>query len=359
MAVVSFSPYLPIYEELTSNLGTLLKIDGPLSADDGTIIAMTSASYGSELSHDGLQWTQLEIRLDGSFSYGPLATVAGTVTGVTVMLEGETFATISGLTGDASRIWAGMIGGRAPLLAILTGDDDIDGTDGINRIHGYKGDDVIRGFGDHDTIYGDGGQDWIYGGAGQDYIKSGLGDDHVFGGIGHDDLYGGSGNDVLRGAGGNDYVGGGNGDDRLFGGTGADHLVGGEGDDWMDGGAGNDFLHGDSGADLLFGGLGRDTINSGDGDDVISGGADADRFIFYDFGENAASGADVITDFEAGEVIRLGRVADPDMVVITQAGDDVLIALSDETLGNSITVLNALVTDVSGATETTSWYAFS
>jgi len=41
--------------------------------------------------------------------------------------------------GDASIIWAEMMGGRAPLLTVLGGDDDINGSKFEEILHGYAG----------------------------------------------------------------------------------------------------------------------------------------------------------------------------------------------------------------------------
>ena len=208
------------------------------------------------------------------------------------------------MDGDASIIWAEMMGGRAPLLTVLGGDDDINGSKFEEILHGYAGDEVIRGLGGFDTIYGNSGNDW---------------------------LYGGSGDDVLRGGNGNDYVNGDTGADRLEGGQGHDHL------------------HGGVGKDILTGGIGKDYLDSDNGDDTMMGGAGEDRLFFFTFGGDNAGGADVITDFEVGDTIFLGRVSRDDMVEVTQTGDDVVITLSDAAVTNSITPLDALDAEVSAA----------
>lgn len=352
MAIISFNALPAEFDELTRNLGNILKIDGPLSGDDGTILAQSTRQYSTALSEDGIQWTHIDLLLEGSFTYGVLGTVAGTVTSITLTIEGAPFATITEVDGDASIIWAEMMGGRAPLLTMLGGDDDITGTKFKDTLHGFAGDDVIRGRAGLDTIYGDAGDDWLYGGAKQDYIKGGVGQDHIFGETGNDYLYGGGGNDVLRGGDGHDYVGGGTGADRLFGGIGRDSVSGGDGRDRLDGGMGQDRLHGGAGKDILIGGSGNDYLDSGDGDDTMTGGAGEDRFIFSTFGDDNASGADVITDFEVGDTIYLGRIGGLDAVEVTQTGDDVVITLSDAAVTNSITLLNALEVEVSAALTT-------
>lgn len=154
----------------------------------------------------------------------------------------------------------------------------------------------------------------VYGNAGNDTL------------IGTDDayfiLYGGRGNDLL--------VGRGNASDDMTGDAGNDILRGGGGDDDLDGGALND---------RIFGGNGKDWIKGGSGDDELSGGKGADDF-FFEAGE---TGADRITDYEAGvDRITLNNF-EPSFVVLTQQGSDVLVQLDGAT---TILVENVLVTQV-------------
>ena len=87
--------------------------------------------------------------------------------------------------------------------------------------------------------------------------------------------------------------GGSDGDDLLLGGEGRDLLLGLGGDDSLSGGAGEDQLEGGDGGDVLEGGA---------DDDLLRGGEGPDRFVF-DLSED--SGADVILDFGAGDVLVL------------------------------------------------------
>jgi Ca2+-binding RTX toxin-like protein len=80
-------------------------------------------------------------------------------------------------------------------------------------------------------------------------------------------------------------------DDDLFGGQGNDTLVGGSGDDR---------LFGELGVDNLVGGFGNDTLDGAFGLDVMSGGAGVDTFVLH-----KAQGVDTISDFAAGERLRL------------------------------------------------------
>jgi Ca2+-binding RTX toxin-like protein len=78
----------------------------------------------------------------------------------------------------------------------------------------------------------------------------------------------------------------------------------------LDGGAGNDLLSANGGADTLLGGRGTDTINGGSGSDSIDGGLGADSIIggagndvlVFRRGE---AGGDVVSDFAAGDQVRL------------------------------------------------------
>ena len=129
------------------------------------------------------------------------------------------------------------------------------------------------------------------------------GDDNLQGEGGNDRLNGGQGNDTLRGLGGNDRLNGGQGDDELNGGFGNDFLFGRAGNDLLIGRSGFDHLLGGSGNDILEGGIGRDRLNGGSGDDVLTGGASIDRFIFNTNKEFNPEdlGIDEITDFVPGK----------------------------------------------------------
>ncbi|MFV3130230.1 beta strand repeat-containing protein [Niveispirillum sp. KHB5.9] len=78
-------------------------------------------------------------------------------------------------------------------------------------------------------------------------------------------------------------------------GTGADRLFGGAGNDSIDAGAGNDVVDGGAGDDLLYGNAGADTITGGAGNDVFA----------ITSGSSTSTGADTITDFSSGDVVRL------------------------------------------------------
>ena len=154
--------------------------------------------------------------------------------------------------------------------------------DGNDRIVGAGYSDLLQGFTGDDVILGNGGNDRIVGGTGNDRLFGNAGNDRLAGASGRDALNGGGGNDLLSGGGGSDRLAGARGDDRLSGGGGADRLSGGAGDD------------------RLLGGGQADRLNGGAGDDLMSGGRGADTFIF-----NRRSGEDEITDFGAGDTIRI------------------------------------------------------
>ncbi|MBS7542957.1 cadherin-like domain-containing protein [Ancylobacter oerskovii] len=178
-------------------------------------------------------------------------------------------------------------GAGADRLAGGLGDDRLDGGAGADLLEGQAGDD---------TLLGQAGDDHLLGGQGNDTLNGNEGDDLLEGGNGNDHLLGGQGADQLIGGNGNDRLSGGDGDDLLEGGIGNDQLAGGEGSDVLVGGLGDDRLWGGEGDDVLEGGIGNDTLKGGAGDDLLTGGLGADSFVFQ-----PGAGADIVTDFTAGE----------------------------------------------------------
>lgn len=73
--------------------------------------------------------------------------------------------------------------------------------------------------------------------------------------------------------------------------NGADTVHGQGGNDWIEGIGGEDSLYGDAGNDLLVGGLGAD---------ALWGGTGADTFLYKTLQDSAASGYDILHDFESG-----------------------------------------------------------
>lgn len=96
----------------------------------------------------------------------------------------------------------------------------------------------------------------------------------------NNEINGTNGDDRLVGRGGHDELDGNGGGDKLYGNGGHDELDGGSGNDLLEGGSGNDDLDGGFGADRLFGGSGNDELDGDSGNDVLYGGKGADRFIF-------------------------------------------------------------------------------
>jgi Ca2+-binding RTX toxin-like protein len=199
----------------------------------------------------------------------------------------------------------------------LNGGDDADslnGDAGDDLLNGGNGADVLDGGAGVDTLNGDAGDDQLMGGAGNDSLNGGDGLDSLDGGAGDDVLNGGAGDDELLGVAGNDILNGDAGNDKLVGDAGLDTLNGGDGADSLDGGAGNDTLNGDIGTDSLVGGAGNDIMNGGaDADtiiggagvDVMTGGAGIDTFVFAAKDSATLKAADTITDYTAGDIIKI------------------------------------------------------
>ncbi|ONG48217.1 hypothetical protein BKE38_22260 [Pseudoroseomonas deserti] len=144
------------------------------------------------------------------------------------------------------------------------------------------------------------------------------GNDRLFGGAGDDRLWGGEGRDLLEGGSGADRMAGGLGDDIYIVDDAGDQVVelAGQGIDtvraWisysltaaverleLQGGADLD-ARGNALANVIIGNAGDNRIDGAAGNDVLTGGDGADTFVF-----SAGSGADRITDFDAGEGDRL------------------------------------------------------
>lgn len=133
------------------------------------------------------------------------------------------------------------------------------------------------------------GKDNLTGGDGADTINGMQGADTINGAGGNDSLSGGKESDSIDGGVGNDFITGNNDNDRLIGSDGNDTLRGGKENDILIGGNGDDLLAGDRGQDILTGGAGNDTF-------ILGGGLSASATLV---------GADVITDFVAGDRIGL------------------------------------------------------
>jgi Ca2+-binding RTX toxin-like protein len=153
---------------------------------------------------------------------------------------------------------------------VLSGIEDVIGSDFGDRIGGNEVANILEGRDGRDVLYGMGGRDLLYGDDGDDRLEGGAGADTLYGGPGIDratyefstagvsvnlatghghrgdaegdllfeieDLYGSAYNDGLIGNDGNNSIWGGNGIDNLKGGDGSDYLYGGVGSDRLDGG---------------------------------------------------------------------------------------------------------------------------
>ncbi|MEP3786035.1 MAG: hypothetical protein ABJM43_22125 [Paracoccaceae bacterium] len=247
--------------------------------------------------------------------------------------------------GTGNDILSGDAGNDA--LYANDGHDSLEGGDGDDLVQGSTGNETLNGGAGNDTINGSIGRDTLDGGASDDTLNGGNDDDLLMGGTGNDSMTGGQGadtlnggddndtlngnseNDVLSGDAGNDTLNGGSENDTLDGGIGHDRLVGGTGIDSLTGGEGDDTLIGGDGADVLLGDAGGDVINGGDGDDTLTGGDGADTFVFTG---TAASGADVLSDFTAGEdVLKFYGVTFADLTFV-DGTDEVTVSWANGSL---------------------------
>lgn len=106
-----------------------------------------------------------------------------------------------------------------------------------------------------------------------------------------------------------------------------------------------DEYNGTASAETLTGGAGDDTIAGLGGDDTLTGNEGADTFIFA-----AGHGNDTVTDFTDGEdlidLTAFTGITQFSDLAVTQNGNDVVIDLSGETGGGSITLQNFLLADL-------------
>jgi Ca2+-binding RTX toxin-like protein len=206
---------------------------------------------------------------------------------------------------------------------VLSGIEDINGSDGNDTLTGDTQGNALTGRDGADSLRGRWGDDTLEGGNGQDTLE---------GGFDNDLLIGGDGNDVLRGGDddGNDTLIGGKGADSLYGGDGidtadyrasggvnialdgsspasggratgdvlegienligseekADTLVGDAESNHFSGLGGNDSMRGRWGDDTLLGGVGNDTLDGGFDADLLSGGDGNDSLIGGDDAAN-------------------------------------------------------------------------
>jgi hypothetical protein len=149
------------------------------------------------------------------------------------------------------------------------------------------------------NVFGTPNPDFLVGTSDADFVLSDAGDDTVVTDAGNDSVAGNTGNDLVIGNAGADALNGNEGNDTIYGDSDNDSLTGAAGNDSLHGGAGNDTLNGGIGNDILYGGAGKDTI---------TGGAGSDGFVIgKGTGGRTLSRADVITDFNTGDRLRLAN----------------------------------------------------
>ncbi|MEO1795228.1 MAG: calcium-binding protein, partial [Pseudomonadota bacterium] len=200
-------------------------------------------------------------------------TIAGLV-GADTLIGGDDIATrdlvdyILSDAGVAINLSDGTGSGGHAEGDVLTGFEDVRGSNLDDTILGDSGDNVISGAGGNDSLTGEVGDDTLAGGAGDDTLQGGQGADRLDGSSGIDVAdyqTAGAGIDIDLQAGtavGSDADG-----DTLTsieGAYGSDHA------DTIVGSDVNNLLRGFGGADTIVGAAGADTINGGDGVDTAS-----------------------------------------------------------------------------------------
>jgi len=309
-------------------------------------------------------------------------------------LTGSEFADSFVLTGQAySSIYAR--GGNDSVTASGDGiyvqgddgDDFISVTGNNVELHGGNGNDTILVNGANAGVRGEAGDD-IIGSAGLggyfwgdegtntiDYTASstgvtvnlatstGAGGDHLFnfanikGSTFADSLTGDTGSNVLDGGAGNDTMVGGTGDDTYYVDSSGDvvteatsagtdtvhstisYTLGANLENAVADGAAAINLTGNTLANVLTGNSAANILDGGTGADKLTGGAGVDTFVY-----RTGGGADVITDFAAGEAIDVYGFSAAKSVV--QSGSNVVVTLAT---GSTITVDNATVANVNAA----------
>lgn len=257
---------------------------------------------------------------DDIYGYGGNDTIYG-LGGDDVIVGGAGADTIYGGTGKDRAAYFGSSAGVIVSLMtgaglggdaegdILSGIEDLTGSNYNDFLIGNNGANVLSGLAGNDTLKGGGGADELFGGSDNDMLHGGTGGDYLHGGSGIDTAsYSGSSEGVFVAlisdhATGGDAQGdeldlienltGSSHDDNLWGDNGVNVLNGEGGHDTLKGYGGADTLNGGSGNDQLFGMDGDDILNGGAGDDTMKGGAGNDQYYVN-------SAADIVTEL-AGE----------------------------------------------------------
>lgn len=225
------------------------------------------------------------------------------------------------------------------------GDDTLNGYNGDDELHGGAGSDTLTGGAGYDTLYGDAGNDILNGGSSDDILFGGTGDDILIASSngGFDEFHGDAGIDIIQAEDGNKLIkiaqidgveaikwdgshiatilGTSSNDSFDFSGvtfTGISSINAGDGNDTITGTLANDVVLGGAGDDMLLGNGGSDILTGGDGIDVLTGGSDSD--IFSD--KAAGLNGDRITDFTAGDSIRITNASDVSKIVLSYIADE-------------------------------------
>ena len=199
-------------------------------------------------------------------------------------------------------------GGGGVDLATYAGSDvavNVSLVSGASNTGGHAAGDVLTGIeniegSDHnDTITGDNGGNVLSGGDGNDTLNGGAGADTLDGGAGSDwASYAGSNAGVTIDLGDSAAEAGGDAQGDTL--TGIEHTEGSDHNDTLTGDNGGNVLSGGGGNDVLEGGGGADTLNGGDGDDTASY-AGSDAGVTIDLGDSAAeAGGDAQGDVLTG-----------------------------------------------------------
>ncbi|MEM8828065.1 MAG: calcium-binding protein [Cyanobacteria bacterium P01_G01_bin.19] len=174
-----------------------------------------------------------EFPLQGGIEGGFFVTLAENQASLTLSVfedgggEGEEELTFSLANGEEYEVAPGA--GEVTLT--INDFNEIDSTDGNDRLNGTDSNDLILAGDGANRVNGGAGNDVIAGGDDLDRLNGDDGNDSIFGGERTDRINGGAGDDLLSGDGGNDEIRGGDGDDLLMGVTGNDTLIGEAGSD--------------------------------------------------------------------------------------------------------------------------------
>lgn len=296
-----------------------------------------------------------------------LAGLMGTVSGISMLIDGITQFDATGLAFDVTEVTEEILAEVTVLVELALGDSaEIIGSDDDDSLSGTAGNDSVSGNLGDDDLFGDLGDDSLSGGDGFDALDGGDGNDTLSGGVGDDSLTGGGGNDRLYAGSGTDTLIGGMGNDYYYVDSSADAIVEGSSggtdtevasfSDTLDveienliltgsaalngtGNAANNVMTGNTGANSLSGGLGNDKLNGGDGDDSLKGGDGADSLTGGNGNDRlyagTGTGTDTLTGGAGNDVYYVDSSAD---VIIegSSGGIDTEVASFSDTLDAGI-----------------------